>query len=237
MPQRIKGDYENIVVDCPKGHKNIYNRVTDLGTTMPISYRAGLKCEAKGCLEIFNANGDRYTPVKYRWFLSKKDDLFLQKRYADCIAAICQATEAFLYQAIVNHEIDRNASIRNENGYVDTSTYDSMIRGLMIEQGGRPIPMNNATYGPLRDEFLRIYRAYEHAPFDTSRHLKEDKRTESFDILEHSTIGTTRNNTVHKYAYRPTKDEVESFDELVAAIFWLEKYFDIKDSVNVLNRL
>lgn len=236
MTQRIdQGDYENIYVECPVGHPNIYNRVTDLRTTDPIPSMQGLTCEHEGCGVAFDISGDRVVRIKYRWFLDIKDTAFKQKRYRDCVWAICQAAESFFYQAIVNKEIDRNPVYRDSTGSMDLQRSNQARSNHKIPVKGEQKPMRVVTYGPLMTYFTEIYKTdCLNSPYDTSRKMKQDKRQWAFDVIERSDIGTMRNQVVHKYAYRPTRSEVEKYDEFIRALMWLEKYLNIKDSLGVI---
>lgn len=235
MPQRInKADYENIYVECPVGHFNTYNRVTDLKTTEPIQSRQGLVCEHENCEAVFDISGDRVVRIKYRWFLSIKDTVFREKKYRDCIWAICQGAESFFYQAILNKEIDRNPLYRNPDGSINMNSSNQARKDYRV--GKKKLkPIKQATYGDLKDHFIRLYKKdCLHNEYDTARKLKEDKRQWAFDTINRSDIGTMRNNVVHKYAYRPTRSEVEKHDEFIRAIMWLEKYLNIKDSLDAI---
>lgn len=236
ITQRIdQGDYENVYVRCPVGHPNIYNRVTDLRTTDPIPSMQGLICEYKGCEVVFNISGDRVMRLKYRWFLDIKDTEFKQKRYRDCIWDICQAAESFFYQAIVNKEIDRNLLYRDSTGSIDLQRSNQARINHKITVENKQRSMKSATYNHLRTYFIEIYKTdCLNSPYDTSRKMKQDKRQWAFDVIERSDIGTMRNQVVHKYAYRPTRSEVEKYDEFIRALMWLEKYLNIKDSQDAI---
>ena len=228
MVQTIKlADYENVYADCPAGHHNVYNRVTDLLTVQPISTPKSVKCEVDNCQINFTINKDSVRSLKYRWLFDRRRQLFLEKRYADCILAVCQGAEAFFYQAIINKAVDRNPSYRDAQGDIDLIASNQARINYRIEN----MPMHEATFAPLRRHFIELYKDdCLQNPYDTSRHRKSDKRQWSFDTIKYSDLGQKRNHVIHKYAYRPTKSEVESYDDFITAITWLEKYLNIRDS-------
>jgi len=65
--------------------------------------------------------------------------------------------------------------------------------------------------------------------------LKEDKREDCFSCLEKTDIYKYRDNIVHKDAYRPSLDEITSFDGLIKSLSWLGMYLKVDDSLSFLN--
>ncbi len=105
--------YENVFVECPYCKKeNIYNRVSDLGTIMPISM--DVFCEH--CKKMFWMTGDLAPYARYRWFMYPLHRLKNNKSYGLYILALCQACEIFMSQAIINKLFDKNAKYRDEEG-------------------------------------------------------------------------------------------------------------------------
>jgi hypothetical protein len=45
-----------------------------------------------------------------------------------------------------------------------------------------------------------------------------------------------RNKVIHKQAYRPSLEEIEKFNNLIDAIYWLQSYLKVEDSKYLLNQ-
>lgn len=99
------------------------------------------------------------------------------------------------------------------------------------------MPIRKATFEPLKRQFIRLYKAkLLTEPYDKSGGLKEDLRKKCYDTISTTKINGLRNKIIHSSAYRPTREEVAKYNELVLDITWLRAYFSIQDSVLVLNR-
>ncbi len=71
----------------------------------------------------------------------------------------------------------------------------------------------------------------------TLEKLKEDKRTESFCVIENTDINKTRNDIVHKNAYRPSLCDVQKYDKLISSLNWLGiSYLKVQDSLYYINQ-
>jgi len=249
LSSRIKeGTYENIFVDCPYCQKElIFNRLSDLQTIEAISGK-DLKCE--NCEKIFWATSDRVTFAKYRWFLEDLPILKKQKRYGLYIFSLCQACETFMHQAIINKLIDTNPAYRDEEGYfcgknkADAEDYNEIYREFCNKEISE-ITKNGlkdgtlyqkAAFDPLRKLFLHIFNDARKNKLPTLKKLKEDKRAKSFCVIERTDINQTRNNIVHKNAYRPDFCDVQGYDELIDSLYWLGTYLEVKDSLYYINQ-
>lgn len=240
--------YENIFVDCPYDcHKElIFNRISDLGTIMPISGQ-NFKCEH--CKKIFWASGDLVRSAKYRWFLSDLPLLKRDKRYGLYIFVLCQSCEIFMHQAIINKLIDTNPEYRDGEGYfcgnnkAGSDAYNEIYEDFcnktisnITQKGNNKKKYNECTFYNLRELFLYIFKDARRNKLPTLKKLKEDKREKCFCVLENTDIHQTRNNVVHKDGYRPSFCNIQKYDELENCLYWLGIYLDINDSEYFLNK-
>ena len=193
--------YENIYVDCPHCFKeNIYNRISEnIGDY--ISRLEGVKCQC--CEKKFTMKGDRVVFGKWRWFIEDRHILKERKEYRLYILNLCQACECFFEQAILKKLL------------------------LIGKNGKSEAKFKKATFVPLRKIFLYQFSDNRKNYIPTKRKPKEDKRELSFKCIEDSKIGNLRNKVVHKSAYRPSLEEVESFDCLIKSLSWIRMYLDI----------
>lgn len=244
-----KATYENIFVDCPYCRSEcIFNRVSDLRTIMPITGQ-DLKCEY--CEKIFWASCDRVTLAKYKWFLDDLPLLKKNKAYGLYVFALCQVCEMFMHQAIINKLIDTNPEYRDcegrfcVNNRVGADAYNEIYQSFC----NKPIKKitndglkcgtkyKKCTFNDLRKLFLYVFDAARRNKLPSLRKLKEDKRQEYFHVLENTKINETRNDVVHKYAYRPSFSDLQTYDELIDCLYWMGIYLDVKESVLYLNTL
>jgi len=242
-----KGTYENIFMDCPYcGRECIFNRISDLKTIMPITQ--DLKCEY--CEKIFWASYDRVTEAKYKWFLNDLSLLKKNKNYGLYILALCQACEIFMHQAIINKLIDINPEYRNDEGYfyhnnkicadayneIYNSFCEKSLKDITKNELDDGIKYKKCTFDKLRNLFLWVYDDARKNKLPSLVKLREDKIEKNFCILKNTDINKTRNNMVHKNAYRPSIDDIQKYKELVKCLYWMGSYLDVKDSVEYLNR-
>jgi len=243
LSSQIEGTYENIFVNCPYCKKElIFNRVSDLHTIEAIDGK-DLKCEH--CKKIFWATGDRITCAKYRWFLEDLPILKKQKRYGQYIFSLHQACEIFMHQAIINKMIDTNTAYRTEEGYFcgknksGTEAYNKIYEEFcnkkiseITDNGLKNRTLyKKAAFDSLRKLFLHIFDDARKNKLPMLKKLKEDKRAKYFCVIEKTDINQTRNNIVHKNAYRPNFCDVQGYDELIDSLYWLGRYLKVKDSL------
>lgn len=240
--------YENIVVECPNcKFESILNRISDLKDIMPI---AGKRIKCENCKIDFHITGDLVPPVKYKWFWYDLHILGQNKKYGIYILVLCQTCELFMHQAIINKMIDKNANYRNEEGHFSYKEEKGVNGYMQIydEFSNKSVSRitnceildstkyKECTFQKLRTLFLHVFRDERESELSTIKYLKEDKRCESFNILENTDINVLRNNIVHKYAYRPSYADIRKYDKLIDCIFWLGTYLDVKDSLYFLNK-
>lgn len=228
MDIRIKtAGYENIYFECPFCHyENILNRVSDLGGNNAIERLDSVLCEK--CKKPFSIIGDRVTLAKYRWFTDELEIFKEKKMYRTYVLNLCQGLETFFYQAIINNNFDRNPDFRN-NGHIILEKYNNKRKEYDKN-------IKAWTFNKMREEFLRVFKKERENYLPKGIELKEDKRCKCFCLLEKTQINSLRNKVVHKHAYRPFLEEINKYDCLVDAIYWLGLYLDVKDSIFYLNR-
>lgn len=242
-----KGTYENIFVDCPYCRTEcIFNRISDLETIMPIT---GQDLECEYCGKIFSACCDRVRSAKYEWFWDELPLLKKSKSYGLYIFALCQACEMFMHQAIINKLIDTDPAYRNDEGRfygnnkVGVDAYneiyqcfcDKPLKEIINNRLKYKTKYKNCTFDKLRKLFLHVFDDARKNKLPSLKKLKEDKRETHFSVLKNTKINETRNDIVHKYAYRPSFSDVQNYDELVRCLYWMAIYLDVKDSILHLN--
>jgi len=221
-----KGTYENIYVDCPYcGNELIFNRISDLGTSRPI---AGKELKCYQCGDIFWTLNDRVETSDYKWFIRELDKIKDDKNYRAYVMNLYQGLEAFFHQAIINKKFDRNPDFRNY-GYIIRKKYND-------EREKYYNKTKKWAFNKMRSEFLESFKEERNNYIPQGSKPREDKRIKCFELIEKTKINELRNKVVHKYAYRPSLKEINEYDNLVNAIYWLGLYLDVKDSILLVNK-
>lgn len=217
----IKGGYENIYVDCPLCKKeNILNRISDLNTIQPIS-RLEISCFF--CKESFLIGGDRVSS-QWGWFIDERHLLREKKEYRMFVLSLCQGCECFFEAGIVNLVGDRDISEDDEilwkKRYIDLPK--TLVKNLCNTYSDKYATVfSNATFNDLRRIFL--YQMSKRAPIK-----KSDKQgQEAIRIIEKTDINIKRNNVVHKSAYRPSLQDIDSYESLANAIYSIADHLKI----------
>ncbi len=242
------GTYENIFVDCPNCQKElIFNRISDLKTIMPID---GQKLKCEHCEKLFWASGDQAPSAKYRWFLGDLPFLKRNKRYGLYIFTLCQSCEIFMQEAIINKLIDTNPEYRDDEGHfcyndkIGADAYNEIYKTFhntkiseIINNGSKDkTQYRKVTFEKLRELFLHVFEDARINKLPTLKKLKEDRREQSFCVVEKTDINQTRNDIAHKDAYRPSFCDVQKYDELIDSLYWLGTYLGVKDSLFYVNQ-
>jgi len=233
--------YENIYVDCPYCKKeNIFNRMSDLKTNRCI---VSLNVICQFCKKEFHISNDKLIYPKFQSILDELEVIKKQKNYRLYILTLCQGIECFFEQAIMNKILDRNAALRNEEGKIDIKRYNEEQDKLykktiydLCQKGSKKNEFKNATFNDLRIIFLYIFDDERKNDNGNLKKLKEDKREKSFKAIEDTKINEIRNKVIHKQAYRPSLEEIEKFNDLIEAIYWLQSYLKVEDSEYLLNQ-
>lgn len=222
--------YENYEVACPIcGKRNIFNRITDIGS---IGAACGKAVKCLHCKRDFLIIGDN-VDEKYEYFLSDCEDLIKQKKYMFCIINLCQACEAFLMKCIdikLLWEPYRRGvfSIDNKKYKI----FDDFAEKIHKK-------FKAFTYQGLRNVFFNLYLNNKtfHDQDDISNYLNnllksptngpsnneiEAKSTgiqrELFFELRELKINEMRNDVAHKDGFRPTLADAQEYLKKVRGI-------------------
>ena len=208
----IAATYENLSAVCEHcGHRNLFNRATDLPTLEPVS-GLDVVCLNKTCGKTFRIYGDTINPA-FEMLVFDCAELYRLKHYASCIVHLTQAWETFFANflrvelAYKRYALDRNLDSLNSNL---TNLYDLSKRW---------------TFGSLRNIFLNMciepVESVEalcgkcgHYKSKLEREGLSGVRADIRGLLERlydSEIGELRNKILHKSAYRPHKNEVDKY--------------------------
>ena len=90
--------------------------------------------------------------------------------------------------------------------------------------GPKKTPFKKAAFDNLRKVFLH--------EFDSKGNQKVD---DALDVIRGTKIHELRNKVVHKIAYRPTLTEIERFDSLTSALYFLGHALEVKESIYLFN--
>ena len=251
MDTEIKiAGYENIYVDCPYCKKeNIFNRISDLQNNNCMSRLDDIKCQS--CGQDFSILGDAITNAKFRWFIDELPIFKKRKEYRLYILNLCQGIECFFSQAIINKLIDRNFGLRDETGEIIIDKWNEAkndldkktVNNLSGKGSGlsktkkdksKEVIFNKASFDHLRQIFIFQYKKGKEKDNGNLSKMKEDKRKEFFGLIKKTKVNVIRNKIIHKQAYRPSLGEIENFDNLISAVYWMGQYLDIRDSINKL---
>jgi hypothetical protein len=238
--KKISSNYENFVAVCPICEvENTYNRVTDLKTIEPISFKT-VKCFK--CNQNFNINCDTVSEA-YQYLILDVYELKEQKRYMYCILNLAQAMESFLSYSIrvkllwqpfkdrVIEGVDEFNSISNQ--FYNKSKRDTFgnLRGLFFK-----IYLNNLDFSSTSkiEDFINNHDRYKkYKP--THREIEDYPDSNLVNLflkLNTTKVPCLRNKVVHKYSYRPTLEEVEEcLKETRYIVFRLTSQLKIKDNL------
>lgn len=211
-------DYENVYAKCPYCKRyNTYNRISDLKETSPIGDK-NVKCEYYDCLKEYRITGD-LVAMKYRMLIYDCEFLIENKRYMYCILNLAQAYEVFFHTYLLTKLIYEPCSankFRTKNlNMLHDIYYDSAkelsfndLRSIFIKFVLSKVKLDNierATVN-IRDLKCRSYKC-EPRNYLIERETNVKLRHLLLD-LKKTIINETRNKVVHKFAYRPSLQEV-----------------------------
>lgn len=239
-----RSTYENFIALCPHcGFTNTFNRVTDLGTTVPIDFRTVTCFNQPACGKPFNINSDSINSP-HEMLIHDALDLIEQKRYMHSVLSLVQAWEVFFSLYFRVTLLYR--PFARERSY-DLDRLNELIR-LLAERLGA------MTFRPMRELFLRMSVSKINPP-DLSaaepiiRNIQPGDRTptDAADIdsladidlrgllqrVRGSRVNDLRNRVVHKQAYRPSRSEAEAvLEETRSVILPLTRRLDLYEDIN-----
>jgi len=213
-----ESNYENIDVICPHCNQEIrYNRASDLKEVKPISGK-NVNCLRPECGQQFRIVGDLANPA-FEMLIYDCYKLREEKRYCNCILNFTQAFEIFFSNFLKANLLfkpfaqDRDITKLNEVAkllYDTTKEYTyKPLRNLFFNRvltAQELTSLNEAI--PIIQNFTTLRRT---PPTDEAINLYPDSKIkEILKRLKSSEIAEIRNKVVHKSAYRPTLEEVES---------------------------
>lgn len=242
--ENIETTYENFIAMCPEcGHRNIFNRISDLKTTQPISFK---KVHCFKCDSIFGINRDRiqarYIAIFFDCYL-----LYQEKRYSTCILLLTQALEVFFYHYLKVELIyrpfwnEKERDFERLNRLLESlqSSVESMAYGKLknvflacVIDNSKPKTLN-LDDSKKKIDGLRKY-AKKCSKDDDLRNISNSVLVDLLIKLRDCKIHQLRNKVVHKEAYRPhceeVKKEIEEVRELLVKI---SSHLDVfKEDIN-----
>lgn len=216
----IETNYENFIAVYPEcGYKNIFNRISDLKTTQPISFKE-VRCFNGSCGKRFGINRDRIRS-RYLTFFFDCYPLYEEKRYPNCVLLLTQALEVFFYHYLKVELVYRPFWKETKR---DVDRVNSLLNSLQSA-------VEKLAYGKLKNVFLNwvvseskilcladstskisILKKYSNNP-PSEEELKKILNSTLADLLielKRCEVDKLRNKVVHKEAYRPNREEVET---------------------------
>ncbi|MFI5180744.1 MAG: hypothetical protein ACHQPI_05085 [Thermoanaerobaculia bacterium] len=222
--------YENFEARCPHcDFWNVFNRVTDLKTVAPISFRT-VECLDPACGLSFNINGDLVNSA-YHMFIMECYPLKKEKRYSHCIVSLVQAYELFfshyLYDRLVVRPLRSDPDFRSPKDYRRLS---DRLYARIERLGYRKL--RNVFFGLLLDTTDPKSANEAERLVDTIPKLLADPTDDVLAghpdpmvgqlllALKRNTVDALRNRVVHQEGYRPSLQEVEAALEETRAIIF-----------------
>ena len=91
--------------------------------------------------------------------------------------------------------------------------------------GPKTLLFKKATFDNLRKVFLHEFGS-----------IGNQKVDDALDVIRRTDLHELRNKVVHKNAYRPTLTEIERFNSLISALYFLGRALEVLESIYLLNR-
>ena len=245
--QKKDTNYENFIAECPYSdcrNENIFNRVSDLKTTKPISSE---EVECFKCKRKFRITGDLVSE-KHQYLIYDCYELLKQKRYMYCIINLCIACEAFFQKGIEikllwepwqKKVFKKGIGIFNHYSHklynkTQDYTYSKLLNvflDLYLKDKSFHSQASIDEYIDAIDCFAKI------EPKDKDiRKYHDQKTTDLLLKLKKVKINRTRNNVVHKYAFRPSLQDAEKYlEEVRSVVFSLHTRLKMKSETQYYN--
>lgn len=241
--QEKRATYENFIASCPIcSFENIFNRASDLNGGGLISHKQ-VVCQNINCAKPFNISGDSVSAA-YEMLIYDCYELKRSKHYMYCILNLAQAHESFFSLYLRNEllykpfSLDPNRNTKefnklSENLYntIEKLTFRPM-RNLFFYQVCLKTPVTSLIQA---ESMINELSKKQSSPIPKVEVIKSSFDKELADLLvqlKDTTIDKTRNSVVHKYAYRPTLQEIEKEIERTRKIlFPLAQKLRIKEFI------
>jgi len=217
MADIADANYETVAATCDLcAAPCIFSRIDDIGNVMPIS---GKRVSCFDCGGQFWIKGDTVNTA-YQFLIDDAREHFALKRYMPAIASVAQAWEVFfatcalstfVYRPFfasppVDQDVDDlNRLYRAVRAATAKFTWFPM-RNLamnMLIRDPRPLTVAEA------DAAIKELAGFGNKPSRKTVSLLADDTRGLADGLANLSVGTLRNDVVHKHAYRPKRSQVE----------------------------
>lgn len=245
--QKTEINYENFIAECPYSdckNENIFNRVSDLKTTKPISSMA-VKCVK--CKRKFRITSDLVSE-KHKYLIYDCYELLKQKRYMHCIINLCIACEAFfmkgveiklLWEPWKQKVFERDTEIFNHySGKLDKKTRDYPYSKLLNVFWDLYLKNKSFHSQTSIDDYTNVIDCYAKLEPEDEDILKyhDPKTRDLFMRLKKLKINEMRNKVAHKYAFRPSRKDVEKYlEEVRVVVFDLQTELKMKHETAYFN--
>ena len=242
VAERKRTSYENFAAECPWCRReNIFNRASDLKTFEPIAGR-DVSCLSAACGKPFRILGDSVNSP-HEMLIFDCYELLDRKHYMNAVLSLAQAYETFfslffrvelLYKPL-GADPDQDLSGLNEleealQKKISDHTFRRM-RALFLQH-----LVSRPAAGSLADAAAVIAGLSDRPgdPKDVAIDSVGDlKLIPLLKSLKATRINTLRNQVVHKRAYRPKHEEVESaLQEARSILFPLTGHLQLHDEIN-----
>lgn len=245
--ERQKSNYENFIAECPYPDcksENIFNRVSDLKTVEPIAFK---EVECFKCKRKFNIKSD-YVGEIHEYLIYDCYELLKLKKYMYCIINLCTACESFFLKGIEiklllkpweERLFERNTDTFNRyskklHERTRSYTYPKLLNvffDLYLKDKSFHSQTSIDNYMNGIDDFAKI------EPKDEDIQKYHDRETgDLFMHLKKLKINEMRNKVVHKYAFRPSLQDVEKcLDEVKSVVFRLQTRLKMKHRMAYFN--
>ena len=218
MGSIFDSNYETVSAACDRcGFVSIFSRIDDIGEVMPIS---GRRVGCSSCSAEFWINGD-VVNTAYQFLIDDAREHFAMKRYMPAIASVAQAWEVFFVTCALStfvyrpffatDPLDQRVDDLNQlhrDVYAATAKFTwypmrNLVMNMILEDP-RPTTLTEAK------TLIARLSAFGNEPSSvTLSATSEAKQREMLLALAGLTVGSLRNNVIHKHAYRPRRAEVE----------------------------
>lgn len=237
--QEKRATYENFIAICPTcNFENIFNRVSDLNDRGLISHKQ-VVCQSINCAKPFNISGDSVSAA-YEMLIYDCYELNRSKHYMYCILNLAQAYESFFSLYLRNEllykpfSLEPNPNIEKLNSlsanlYNKTKEFTfCKMRDTFLHQ-----LLQKTTITSLAQSEISIQNLPDKPTTPADKIIESNFDKELADLLiqlKKSNIHEIRNKVVHKYAYRPTLQEVDKeIKQTREILFLLAQKLEIKE--------
>ena len=237
----MRPSYENFVAECPWCRReSIFNRASDLKTFELIAGR-DVSCLNAACGKLFRILGDSVNSP-HEMLIFDCYELLDRKHYMNAVLSLAQAYETFfslffrvelLYKPFgADPDLDRLNKLEEAlQKKIKDHAFHSM-RSLFLQH-----LVSRPAAGSLTDAAAVIAGLPDDQPGDPKDvaidSVGDLKLIPLLKSLKATRINTLRNQVVHKRAYRPKREEVESaLQEARSILFPLTAHLQLHDEID-----